>query len=78
MKPMTGKLQGLCPVCGTTVPRVQARWPDGVHELYKCPDHGSIEYGPRTMSLLEAPPGSPGRALVAGDGLNPAVAVWEV
>jgi hypothetical protein len=46
-------LEGSCPVCGTSVPRVKALWPDGTHEVYKCPDHGSIEYGPRSLSLLE-------------------------
>lgn len=47
-------LEGSCPVCGAKVPRTTARWNDGVREVYRCPEHGAIEYGPRRLSLLES------------------------
>jgi hypothetical protein len=49
----TSDLEGACPVCGGDVPRYQARWFDGPREVYECPTHGAIEYGPGTISLLE-------------------------
>lgn len=63
------RLNGSCPVCGTDVPRVSIRWTDGPRELFKCPEHGPIEYGRATTTLLEAPP----LARNWGHGL-----VWDV
>lgn len=42
---------GCCPVCGLDVPRLLSRAQGVATELYACPRHGPIEYGPRPVRL---------------------------
>ena len=42
---------GCCPICDRTVPRLLARSGDAVREMYVCPNHGPIGYGPQPLSV---------------------------
>ncbi len=44
--------QGACPVCDMTVSRAVHMHRGLMNEVYSCPDHGRLEYGPRDVPLM--------------------------